>query len=359
MIVKPITNIKYFTELFGQADASTGYVVRWHKDQKKETFFAPSTFIGNFKNCTVHSTPPLLITDDRKMVTDHVWPLLWKTKHKPQKTHTLWKEWGNTVDINLPKVSKHFTETNTYVWMPIDEESCNNPWHVWIDIIAKLRLVWLRKEKNILDYVYIFPCMSVYLGKVLKEIYPELKYYVIPPNSAWQFKDLIVPSMSNCNDGETQPATIDWLRDQRYKVTQLSSPSKKIFITRSDALTRQLTNQDELLLALGGFESVELSNYSVKEQMEIFDSATHIISTHGAGLVNLLWAQSGATVIEINHKDNDKKVYPVLSYHCGHKHKVLYGKKVNLPHKKKPKGVKRLSDMSHIKINIQEVLQAL
>ena len=359
MIVKPITNIEYFTELFGQADAPTGYMVKWRKQQKQDTFFSPATFIGNFKNCTVHSTPPLLLTGDKKMITDHVWPLLWKTKHKPQKTHNLWKEWGNTVDINLPDVSKHFTETDTYVWMPIDEESVNNPWHIWIDVIAKFRLLWLRKEKNISNYIYIFPCTGTYLEKVLKEVYPEMKYYVMPKNSSWRFKDLIVPSMSNRDDGQTQPMTINWLRDQKSRVIESSLPSKKIFITRSDAHTRQLTNQDELLLALSGFETVELSNYSIKEQMQIFDSATHIISTHGAGLVNLLWSQPYTNVIEINHIGNDKKVYPVLSHHCGHGHKVLYGEKVNLPYKNKPKGVKRLNDMAHIKINIQEVLKAL
>jgi hypothetical protein len=357
MIVKPISDIKFFIEKFGQADARSGYVVRWHEKQKQDTFFSPHTFIGNFKDCTVHSTPPVLITDKKQMITDHVWPLLWKTKHKPQKTHSLWQSWGDSIDINLPAVSKHFTETETYVWMPIDEESCNNPWHVWIDVIAKWRLMWLQKKKPFTDYIYVFPCMGKYLERVLKEVYPEIKYYIMPKNSAWHFKDILVPSMVNCNDGETQPASIEWLRDQKYRVAQISTPSRKIFVTRSDALTRQLTNQDELLLALSGFEPVELSNYSIKEQMEIFDSATHIVSTHGAGLVNLLWSQYGTKVIEINHIVNDKKVYPILSHHCGLKHKVVYGKKIDLPYKNKPKGVKRFSDMANIKINVQEVLK--
>jgi hypothetical protein len=360
MIVKPISDIKFFIEKFGQADARSGYVVRWHEKQKQDTFFSPHTFIGNFNNCTVHSTPPLLITEEKQMITDHVWPLLWKVKHKPQKTHSLWQSWGDNIDINLPAVSKHFTETETYVWMPIDEESCNNPWHVWIDVIAKWRLLWLQKKKPFTDYVYIFPCMGKYLERVLKEVYPEIKYYMMPKKSAWHFKDILVPSMVNCNDGETQPASIEWLRDQKYRVAQISRPSKKIFITRSDALTRQLTNQDELLLALSGFEPIELSNCSIKEQMEIFDSATHIVSTHGAGLVNLLWSQYGTKVIEINHIEQiDKKVYPVLSHHCGHKHTVLYGEKIQLPYKNKPKGIKRKNDMAHIKINIKKVLESL
>jgi hypothetical protein len=114
------------------------------------------------------------------------------------------------------------------------------------------------------------------------------------------------------------------------------------------------------MLALAGFETIELSNYSVADQMKIFDSATHVVSTHGAGLVNLLWCQQGTKVIEINHIDQiDKKVYPILSDRCGLIHTVLYGDKVPIGHKNKPRGIKRLNDMSNIKIDVQEVLKHL
>lgn len=355
MIVKPIPDIGYFLEKFDLIDRALVTRVNWHPDQGEDHFETARTFVARFEDATVHSTPPLLITKDNLMVTDHVWPLLHKVKHKPWKSHNLWQEWGEKVDIDLPQVERHFNEMNTYVWMPIDEQSCNNPWHVWIDVISKLRLISQQRVRHMFDYVYIFPCMSTYLEKVLKEIFPEVKYYVMPKNQAWKFNDLIVPSMSNRDDGVTNPHTIQWLRTFG---PQKSNPSRKIFITRKDAMTRQLVNSEELLMALAGFEPVELSQYTIKEQMEIFDSATHVVATHGAGLVNLLWCQFGTKVIEINHIEQvKKKVYPVLSDRCGLKHKVLFGEKIKLDIKEKPEGIKRINDMANIKINIQEVLK--
>ena len=355
MIVKPVAHIKYFTEKFKVIDRPLVLPTKWHDKQSQTNFQTAATFVGHFDDCVVHSTPPLLITKDNHMITDHIWPLLWKTKHKPQKSHNLWKEWSNKLEVSLPDVSENHNEQNNYVWMPIDEESCNNPWHVWIDVISKLRLISELKEKHMFDYVYVFPCMGIYLQKVLKEIFPHMKYCVMPKNTTWRFKHLIVPSMSNRDDGVTNPHTIQWLRTFG---PQKSTPNKKIFITRKDALTRQLVNSEELLFALAGFEPVELSQYSIIEQMKIFDSATHVVSTHGAGLVNLLWCQQRTKVIEINHMEQlDKKVYPILSDRCGLDHVVLYGEKIPLDHKDKPKGIKRINDMANIKIDVQQVLK--
>jgi hypothetical protein len=357
MIVKNITSIKYFIEKFGTIDKPIDTKTVWHPTQKQIEFQTPETFVARFYDAVTHSSPPLLVTKDNHMITDHVWPLLWKTKHKPQKSHNLWSQWADTVDISLPDVEKNFNEENNYVWMPIDQESCNNPWHVWIDVISKLRLISELKQKHMFNYVYVFPCMAPYLKKVITEIFPHMKYLVMPENSTWRFRHILVPSMSNKDDGVTNPNAIQWL--QKFG-PQKSTPSKKIFVTRKDALTRQLVNADELMLALAGFQTIELSEYSIADQMQIFDSATHVVSTHGAGLVNLLWCQQGTKVIEINHIDQiDKKVYPILSDRCGLIHTVLYGDKVSIGHKDKPKGIKRLNDMSNIKIDVQEVLRHL
>ena len=357
MIVKPISDITYFTEEFGHIDGPLSLKINWHSKQSTDQFNTATTFVAQYYDCVVHSTPPLLVTKDNLLITDHVWPLLYQTKFKPQKTHKLWTQWSEKIDIDLPEPIKNYGAEHTYVWMPIDKESCNNPWHVWIDVISKLRLIAELKTKHMLDYIYVFPCMSTYLQKVLTEIFPHLKYFVMEKNTAIKFRHLIVPSMCNRDDGVTNPRIVEWLRTFG---PPKSTPDKKIFITRKDAKTRQLVNQEELLLALAGFKPIELSQYTIKQQMEIFDSATHVVATHGAGLVNLLWSQHGTKVIEINHIEQvDKKVYPILSKNCGLIHKVLFGEKIKLNHVNKPKGVKRFNDMANIKINVQEVLKCL
>ena len=103
---------------------------------------------------SVHSLP-LLVTKDRHLITEHVWPLLHKYKNKPQKTHGLWDSWGEEININLPPITKQFDDSHKFVWLPIDKESANNPWHVWIDVISKFRLLERRGATHFTKYVYI------------------------------------------------------------------------------------------------------------------------------------------------------------------------------------------------------------
>ena len=102
-----------------------------------ETIFI--TFVAEFFNCKVN-TCPLLVTEEGHMITQHVWNITHKNKHKPDKTHDMWKTWKDNIDLDLPPVTKHFNETYTYVWLPFDNEAASNPWHIWIDVISKFRL---------------------------------------------------------------------------------------------------------------------------------------------------------------------------------------------------------------------------
>ena len=90
--VKNITSIKYFLNRFETVDGEHSFDVKYHKKAPKTHFRSLPTFVAEFKNCSVN-TLPCLITDDRNLITDNVWPLLHKYKHKPQKIHGLWNEW--------------------------------------------------------------------------------------------------------------------------------------------------------------------------------------------------------------------------------------------------------------------------
>jgi capsular polysaccharide biosynthesis protein len=106
-------------------------------------------------------------------------------------------------------------------------------------------------------------------------------------------------------------------------------------------------------MALQGWETVTLTGMSTKKQIELFSSASHVISTHGAGLTNLLWCQLGTKVIEISQTELlEKKVYPVLSHHLGLSHYVLLGQKVPIAGDK-IKGVKRKKDFNNLKLDLK------
>ena len=78
-------------------------------------------------------------------------------------------------------------------------------------------------------------------------------------------------------------------------------PNLKIFIGRSDAAHRNLINEGEIfaLAEVLGFVYVIPGKLAFQDQVKTFSEATHIISVHGAGLTNLIWANQDCRILEI------------------------------------------------------------
>jgi hypothetical protein len=96
------------------------------------------------------------------------------------------------------------------------------------------------------------------------------------------------------------PAALRWLREiawAKYGVTP--APGKRrIYISRRQTRYRRLVNEAEVERVLGdfGFETFIFEDLSFREQVELMGQAEAIVSTSGAGLVNLLFAPPGAKV---------------------------------------------------------------
>lgn len=358
--VKNISDIKYFLHQFETIDQSFDYSVKWTDLKMQTNFTSMPTFVADFHNCSV-STLPVLITEDRKMITNHVWPLISKYREKPHKVHKFFTQWDETIDIEMPPITKQFQDaTWRYVWLPIDEYSAENPWHIWIDVISKFRLMEKRWATDFTKYIYILSNPSKYFDKVCKEFFPDVKYYVMPKNETWRFYHLVVPSMSNYQDGIISPHMPLWLRGMGnilYPGDDIKQ-TRKIFLTRRDAENRNITNQEQLLMALKGWETVTLEGLSMAEQVKLFKEASHVLAPHGAGLVNTIWCQPGTKIFELQHIDFiGKKVYPVLSKHLGLDHTVVLTESIKLG-KTKPKN-KKGKDMVDLQVDVQKLIRLL
>lgn len=358
--VKNIDSLQYFLNRFGSIDAGYNYCVNYHKDVESN-FSSLPTFVAEFFDCKTHSCP-LLLTNENHLITNHVWNLTYSRKHKPGKTHGLWTSWGESIDISLPKVTRKFNETYTYVWLPIDEESANNPWHVLIDMISKFRLIEKRWSTPFSNYIFVLSTQSDYFVKLTKELFNNLNYMIMPKDETWEFKHLIVPSLSNNNDGVITPQLAPWIRILKKHIPYSKKEKKnKIFVTREDAKTRKLLDSEKLVMALKGWKTVTLEKLSIREQIECFSNASNIVSTHGAGLTNLVWSDPGTRIIEIQDKKMiHKKVYPVLSHHLGLVHELYLAQAVPIPYNgKKPKGVKRLNDLIDLQVELPDLIRHL
>ena len=117
----------------------------------------------------------------------------------------------------------------------------------------------------------------------------------------YEVEQLLFPSFP----GVTQERIADWaFRDLRRRFcgdAPRRAGGKRIYIGRGDASHRRITNEDEVLRALGreGFVMFEGHRASIAEARNLFADAEIIVGVHGAGMTNVLFAPAGTPVIEI------------------------------------------------------------
>ena len=93
--------------------------------------------------------------------------------------------------------------------------------------------------------------------------------------------------------------TVDLLRKTFLAGLPPMTANRKIFLTRKGR--RRFENQEELesIASSKGYEVIDTDGMGISEQIDLFRSATHIASNHGAGLTNLVYANPGTQVLEL------------------------------------------------------------
>jgi len=123
-------------------------------------------------------------------------------------------------------------------------------------------------------------------------------------------------------------------------------PPLRIWISRQDALIRRLEWEDDLMELLPGIKSVALARLSPREQIELLNRAEVIVSPHGAGLANIVFARPGARVIEIHPEARPQQpIYARLAALGQLDYawlRVNYNRPENLPHL-----AKLINDFTH------------
>lgn len=98
----------------------------------------------------------------------------------------------------------------------------------------------------------------------------------------------------------TNPRNYELLR-AFFGATPAKRPSRRLYLSRANAKRRKILNEPELIdrLQTLGFEAICPENYSLREQAAIMAEASHVISPHGAGMCNLVFAPPGCQVLEL------------------------------------------------------------
>lgn len=111
-----------------------------------------------------------------------------------------------------------------------------------------------------------------------------------------------------------------WMVQALRQLLNASPPAtpgrRRLWISRSDAKSRQPAWETELLSKLTGFESVNLSQLSPDQQIALMREAAVVAGPHGAGLSNIVFCSPGTRVVEIFPDTNRHPIYGRLANVC-------------------------------------------
>jgi capsular polysaccharide biosynthesis protein len=125
----------------------------------------------------------------------------------------------------------------------------------------------------------------------------------VAPREVSVIDQLVVPTHSAQSGSFNDPL----MRELRgfvldsYGIDRPATAHRRIYISRSRALKRRITNEDEVIAVLHDFdfEIVHFEDHSFEEQVRIAAATSLMVSNHGAGLTNMLFMRAGGRVLEL------------------------------------------------------------
>ncbi|MBS0656271.1 MAG: glycosyltransferase family 61 protein [Verrucomicrobia bacterium] len=120
-------------------------------------------------------------------------------------------------------------------------------------------------------------------------------------------KTLLVPSVLwTPSKPAFHTCDLTWFKQFFYDVfvkTSSEALPKRIYISRSKAQYRRISNESELIECLDkrGFAVLHLEDLSIYDQAALFHNADTVVGPHGAGFTNLIFCKPGTHIIEIDH----------------------------------------------------------
>ena len=146
--------------------------------------------------------------------------------------------------------------------------------------------------------------------------------------SNWMFKRLFVPTF--LAPGGHSQRQLDWLREKFFKayvIKQKNIGERRLFVSRSDAETRKILNEREVVefLQTYNFEFIMPGKLPFSEQIRIFSDAEIICGSSGSGITNHIFAPKSATLIEIQPDTYVNRAHWFSSNVLGQKYMFVIG----------------------------------
>ncbi|MDC0434818.1 glycosyltransferase family 61 protein [bacterium] len=216
----------------------------------------------------------------------------------------------------------------------------------------------LARERN-LDYKIVVPPLDPVRKRSLEllDIAPT-EWLELQPDRYLSGVPLLYTNITS-SDFSFQPSSrviglLDDYRDTCVEMSPADLPSR-FYISRRDAPGRRpLDNEESMIAALAarGYKEIVLSDLALEDQVNLFHGAEIIVSPHGAGLVNLMFAPKTARLVEITPENYRHACFFRIAQVRGLGYSQVLAKVLSENPNNKSHG-------SHLEVDIDEVLRAV
>ena len=206
----------------------------------------------------------------------------------------------------------------------------NNNYHWFFDCLSRLYLVLEHVHEPI--KVIMRRDMAAYQLDTLNfvlEGYPQAEVVYIGKHEKWRVDEFVLPSfVANTQSGYLPHEMANWLRHKVWQgyVIQPGQRKRRLYISRANAKTRRVLNEQELfpLLYRYGFEVVRAEELTYQQQVQLFYEAEAVMAPHGAGLTNMLFSEQ-SQVLEFHPANLIKTHYFLLCKALGFRYSAVVG----------------------------------
>jgi len=288
-----------------------------------DTALPTSPFVAELNDVTVLGPSGLGITADSELIKDTVASNRSSTSRIEKILarsirHNGYRRTKNVLQSPTDHADRQISVATTLV--PVWQ----NYYHWTLECLPKLRGIEIYYEQTGKSPTILLPPdVSSWMRESLELVGGDwLDTAVLQPGTT-HVDRFVIPSYPT-------PSRMEcfWLRDRAHKSVDLTKrkdeyPSR-IYITRRNANIRRVKNESKVLEVLSEFniQPYALETLSVAEQIQLFANADFVISPHGAGLANLVYATS-PTVLELfGYKE--KTTFYRLSKQMGYEYHAMF-----------------------------------